>query len=273
MLAHSHYQQTSLPHVIDLANPYDGFNRNLYSSLFLAPLLGSLGFPCVLHGIDSIGPKNGVNPNKLLNALNKRIPTTLPEAVDQLSHAGWTYVDQSILSPQLYAQKQLRLAMVKRPLLATLEKLLMPIRGTSTHLVTGYTHPPYKQKMTDLMIASPMTHGVLFRGVEGSAQLSTTHRVRCRTIQGNHAQERFIEPPQCASQPDPIAPTDCLTDSMTAGLAALRGDDSPMRPILLHTGSSILDALGLMPYAKAWEKLETALCSKQALACWNKPNT
>ncbi|MBD98137.1 hypothetical protein CL648_04990 [bacterium] len=267
LLAHSHHVTTALPHVIDLANPYDGFNRNLYSSVFLAPLLGSIGFPCVLHGIDAIGPKNGVNPRKLLQAMNKNAPKSLSEAADQLGKTGWCYVDQSIFSPQLYQQKQLRLDMVKRPLLATLEKLLMPIRGESTHLITGYTHPPYKQKMTDLMHHSPATQGVLFRGVEGSLQLPLSKRVRCRTIQSNTHTEYFISPPPTLDAN--ATPDDCLADSISAGLAAFAGKESPMVTPLLHTGSSILDGLSLMPYNSAWSALNNALQSGQASAHWS----
>jgi len=266
LLNQSHHIQTRLPHVIDLANPYDGFNRNLYCGVFLAPLLGSIGFPCVLHGIDAIGPKNGINPSKLLQAMNKKTTHTLSEAAEQLMGNGWCYVDQSVFSPLLYAQKQLRLDMVKRPLLATLEKILLPIRGQSTHLITGYTHPPYKQKMTDLMAHSPMTQGTLFRGVEGSTQLSLTKRIRYRTVQLNTHAEHFLDPPNMPHNDAP--PHDCLADSIDTGIAALNGQPSPMRLILLHTGSAILDTLSLMPYATAWNALDNALQSGKALSHW-----
>ncbi|NBQ41825.1 MAG: hypothetical protein EBU23_04505, partial [Mycobacteriaceae bacterium] len=41
-----------------------------------------------------------------------------------------------------------RVAMVKRPVLATVEKLMVPVRARRTYLAASYTHPPYQAKMT-----------------------------------------------------------------------------------------------------------------------------
>ncbi len=43
--------------VVSLADPYDGFNRNLLVAPFIPPVLAELGLPTVSHGLDAVGPK------------------------------------------------------------------------------------------------------------------------------------------------------------------------------------------------------------------------
>jgi anthranilate phosphoribosyltransferase len=46
--------------VVDIADPYDGYNRCLPAAPFLSPLLAELGVPAVCHGLEAVGPKYGV---------------------------------------------------------------------------------------------------------------------------------------------------------------------------------------------------------------------
>ena len=47
--------------LINIADPYDGFSRNLPSSIFLLPVLAELGYPIISHGVLSVGPKYGLS--------------------------------------------------------------------------------------------------------------------------------------------------------------------------------------------------------------------
>ena len=58
----SQHLHTKLPLLIDLSNGYDGMNRHHNLTLFTAPLLASIGFPVILHGIDEVAPKKEVTP-------------------------------------------------------------------------------------------------------------------------------------------------------------------------------------------------------------------
>jgi anthranilate phosphoribosyltransferase len=114
----------------------------------------------------------------MLRALNIPIPTTLEEAHATLKETGWVYVDQSVSFPELHALTTLRTNMVKRPVLATIEKFLHPIQSQQRHiLVTGYTHPAYKDMTSKLLSDANKAHEfIFFRGTEGAAQLSLDRR-------------------------------------------------------------------------------------------------
>lgn len=188
--------ESDLPMIVDIANAYDGFNRNIFLGPFIAKALASLGIPTVLHGIDAVAPKYGINTYALLSELNIPLPSTLEDAHTQLKTEGWTYIDQSVSFPELHALKQLRTHMVKRPVLATIEKFLHPIHSKTRHiLVTGYTHPAYKDMTTHLLMDAKKAHEfIFFRGTEGSSQLSLDRRapfVKC--VQGTLT-DGFVSP-------------------------------------------------------------------------------
>ena len=174
----AHRIESDLPVILDIANAYDGFNRNIFLGPFIAAALAHLGIPTVLHGAHSVAPKFGINTATQLASLGVKQPTTLEEAHEQLTNKGWTYIDQSVSFPKLAALNTLRTEMVKRPVLATIEKFLHPIQSKHRHiLVTGYTHPAYKDMTTQLLADANKAHEfIFFRGTEGSSQLSMDRR-------------------------------------------------------------------------------------------------
>ena len=176
--SHAKRLQTNFPLIVDLAYGYDGFNRTPYLAPKLAMAFAKKGIPTILHGMDDVSPKFGNNSHKILTELGISIPTTLASALDMLHKEGWTYIDQRVFFPELYALKTLRTLMVKRPLIATVEKLLQPIRAKQGNFViTGYTHPPYKDKMLTLLRHQNRCDSfLLVRGKEGSPQLGFDKR-------------------------------------------------------------------------------------------------
>ena len=192
--ARSYHHSVSTPLLIDLSNPYDGFTRNPHYLLKLAPLLASIGFPTYIHGIDNIGPKFGLNFNKLLDHHNKNPFQSISQCISDLEDPdiAWTYIDQSVFFPDLFALKQLRIDMVKRPFISTIEKLLSPLRAERNYIITGYTHPPYKEKMATLISESAyFDGGLIVRGVEGSIQLPLDRKSRIYPLNNN---DFFINP-------------------------------------------------------------------------------
>jgi len=175
-LEKTNFIQTSQPLIIDLANPYDGFNRFCILP-FIAVVMATLGYPTVLHGVDEVGPKYGMTTSKMLKVLGYPRDYSLEQATEKLLALGFTYVDQSVFFPSLYALKTLRRNMLKRPLLATIEKLLLPIRAKKNYILTSYTHPPYKLTMSNLLKVNPIYENwMMVRGQEGSIQLPMDRR-------------------------------------------------------------------------------------------------
>ncbi len=160
----------SVDEVVDIADPYDGYLRNLPASSFVPIVLAECGVPAVLHGVDSVGPKYGVTHRKILNGLGIPVDLSPEEAVARINdpNIGWAYIDQKAFCPSLYDLIELRTLIVKRPVLTTVEVLVGPIRGQKkTHLITGYVHKPYPRLYALLARHAGFDSSLLIRGMEG----------------------------------------------------------------------------------------------------------
>ncbi|MCU7811937.1 MAG: anthranilate phosphoribosyltransferase [Candidatus Thiodiazotropha sp. (ex Notomyrtea botanica)] len=156
--------------VVSLADPYDGFNRNLPVAPFIPVVLAACGLPTVSHGLDTVGPKFGVTHRHVLQAAGINVDISLDDATARIAdpETGWSYVDQRTFCPGLHNLTQLRQRIVKRQALTTVEVLAKPITGRQkTHLVTGYVHKPYPAKYASLARYAKFEGCLLVRGTEG----------------------------------------------------------------------------------------------------------
>ena len=156
--------------VVDLSDPYNGFNRNLPVSAFLPAVLAACGVPAISHGVESMGPKFGATHHRVLAASGARVDATTEEVCARLADpdVGWAYCDQSVFNPRLHALAGLRSLIVKRPALTTVEVMAVPVRGRRrTHVVTGYVHKPYAPIYTMLARCAGFDTALIVRGIEG----------------------------------------------------------------------------------------------------------
>ena len=156
--------------VIDLADPYDGFNRMLPASPFLPAVLAACGVPAAAHGVERLGPKYGVTHRQVLRAAGQPVDLAMGEAAARLGDPalGWAYVDQKAYCPKLYDLIGLRTQIVKRPVITTVEVCIGPIRGRrKTHLVTGYVHKAYPRLYALLARQAGFDSALIVRGAEG----------------------------------------------------------------------------------------------------------
>ena len=156
--------------VVDIADPYDGFNRTLPASPFLPPVLAACGLAVVTHGVRIMGPKYGVTHRQVLDAAGVRVDLGSEEAAARVGDPliGWAYTDQEAFCPKLHNLATLRTLIVKRPALTTAEVLAGPVRGRlKTHLVTGYVHKPYPRIYALLARHAGFDTALIVRGVEG----------------------------------------------------------------------------------------------------------
>ncbi len=259
-----------VPAVVDLSAAYDGFNRTPFLLPFVACLLASVGVPCVLHGIDEISPKRGMNTAKLLQTAGKPTLLTLDaaKAAIESRSIGWAYVDQSLSFPDLFALKALRQAMVKRPVLSTLEKLLMPVQAKQTYLVTSYTHPPYRRVMSQLMQARPWAQGLLVRGIEGGIQLALDRQTPHILVSPSDVIEGYVKPEDFAIPPQELEFEAALDAQVVLdlGLDALRGQAGYAFDAILYQAAVVAKAFGFE--SAGVDQLRQSLSSGQALRHW-----
>ena len=156
--------------VVNLADPFNGFNRNLPVSAFLPAVLAACGVPAISHGVETMGPKFGATHHRVLAASGAQVGAS-PEAVrDRIGDPGigWAYCDHSVFNPGLHGLTGLRTLIVKRPALATVEVTAGPVRGRKrSHLVTGYVHKPYARVYAMLARHAGFDSALIVRGIEG----------------------------------------------------------------------------------------------------------
>ncbi len=168
--AQTHGVVAAVDEVVDIADPYDGYNRTLPASPFIPAVLAACGVHAVTQGVETMGPKYGCTHKRVLRAVGLRVDRMPHEVAARLAdpNVGWGYLDQSAMCPKLHALEGLRTLIVKRPALTTVEVALRAISGTKkTHLVTGYVHKPYPRIYALLARHAGYDSALLVRGVEG----------------------------------------------------------------------------------------------------------
>ena len=66
----------SVDEIVDLSDPYNGFNRNLPVSVFLPAVLAACGVTAISHGVESMGPKFGATHHRVLKASGAPVDST-----------------------------------------------------------------------------------------------------------------------------------------------------------------------------------------------------
>ncbi len=255
--------------VLDIADPYDGYNRTLPASPFLPAVLAACGVATVTHGMETVSPKFGVTHKQVLRAAGIAVDLSPSAVAQRLSDAatGWGYVDQAQYCPALHKLSDFRSLMIKRSAITTVEVIVGPVRGRlKTHLVTGYVHKPYPPIYAELARHSGFTTSLLVRGVEGGIipSLRQTgnffhydrhgdeYPFECDPLKQFDIQQEF----RAAPLPEHLTLASEVGTEMrkgenqavaqltaAAGLAALRGEAGATRDALIYAGTICLSHL------------------------------
>jgi len=253
--------------VVDIGDPYDGYNRTLPASPFVPAVLAACGVAAISHGVERMGPKNGVTHRQVLRAAGLPVDLSPRQAAERVGDPGigWAYVDQRDFCPKLHALTALRTLIVKRPAITTVEVLAGPLRGRlKTHLVTGYVHKPYPRIYALLARHAGFDSALLVRGVEGGVIPSLCNNGKVFRYRGlGEEQPEEIRPsdlgidqqvraPQIpealAAQESPggrVLDNDRVAKlAAEAGVAALAGQVGPTRESLVYGAALCLWHLG-----------------------------
>jgi len=261
LLDTSRSHTATVAEVVDIADPYDGYVRGLPASPFLPAVLAACGLPAVSHGAEAIGPKFGITHRKVLRAAGGNVDLQPIQAAARIDHPaiGWAYIDQRHFAPALHALAPLRVEMVKRPLLTTLDVLLGPVRGARrTHLVTGFVHKAYPRVYRMLARHSGFDSALIVRGVEGGVTPSLQQTARYSGYVGDtEVTEQRVDParfgiaeapsralPLPAEREQEFDPDAMAVAAANAGLAALEGGPGLTRDSLVFSAGLVLLHLG-----------------------------
>ncbi|MFD2573759.1 anthranilate phosphoribosyltransferase [Spirosoma soli] len=158
--------------LVQLAEPFDGVENSYLITPLLAQFFQKRGYGAVSVVGRSGGPKFTLNALDLYMHMGCQFLQSNHELDTPLEQYGWV-LDQKALSSALNRWVDRRRIAIKRPFLATLEKVLNPCHARI--LVTSVFHITYQMKMAELaMLAGFDAAIVLKRGLEGSLAPSTS---------------------------------------------------------------------------------------------------
>jgi len=163
-------------------DPFNGFNRHCPVSAFLPAVLAASGLATLSQGVKEMGPKFGVTHSQVLAEAGVNVDLSVQQAEDRLSdnELAWAFIDQKQATPQLYALQDLRTRMIKRPSLATLEKLIIPVKAQGkTHLQIGFVHKAYPPVLAQLANQVGFDSALIIRGIEGGILPTLRESANC----------------------------------------------------------------------------------------------
>ena len=281
----------ALDNVINVADPYDGYTRNIPSSLYILPLLAELGFPAFSQGVESVGPKYGCTHHKILKLAGLDVLLSDKEVCDKLENKkiGWGYIDQSIFAPKLYGLKDLRSEIIKRPVITTIEVLANPIKAKNTHFVTGYVHKPYPPIYLMLARNAGFDSSIVIRGTEGGIVPSLRQKANAHFYLNKDKNDELIEiepgkdldinqTVRAVKIPDEfekktkldkieikVDAQEIAKESLKLGMDALSGTAGPMRDCIALSTSIILQHVSQQSITDCFREINDVLDSGAAL--------
>jgi anthranilate phosphoribosyltransferase len=263
--------QTELPVIIDICDNYDGFNRYNNLAPFFAATIASCGYPCIIHGTNSVAPKFGVTSKNVLDTLNADTRKSMIDISHQLSNKeiGWGYLDQSAFHPLLYSLKTIRKEMVKRPFLATFEKMMQPVRAKNgNHLLTGFTHAHYKTEVAAQLKTQNTSYAALItKGLEGSSCPPLNRPTIQVRLANNIIQEDQIDPNNFLQDIHEQVPSKKVeaADAANEGMKALQGNKNEAYFQITYYVSMALGGFELENSEKIKQLIEDNLQSGKVL--------
>ncbi len=226
-----------------IADPFNGFNRHCPINAFLPAVLAASGLPTVSHGVEEMGPKFGVTHSQVLSEAGINTSLTTGQAKDRINQTdiGWAYLDQAQASPALFALQDLRTRMIKRPSLATLEKMVLAIKAKQkTHLQIGFVHKAYPDILAWMANHAGFDSALIIRGIEGGVLPTLREAANCFQSYTEIAEGCTIDPNSFGIKQEtrgvlPIASNEVTaSETLELGRQALDGKVGPAFDSLVY---------------------------------------
>ncbi len=277
--ARVHTEKVDTPLLVTLVDPFDGYSRHVSISAFLPAVLAACGTPCLIHGVETVGPKFGVTVHQVLKRFGEAAldPSRL---VSNIEEHGWGYADQSHYLPSLNRLIPLRNRIVKRTAITTFERVLSPVscKGQN-HLAIGYVHKAYPEIYAAIAQQAGFGFIHLHKGVEGGLMIAqnkpfarfsgrlddgsislskTAHDVGSAASVAPEGLERFDET---------LSNNARIALCRERGLDALKGEQGTAYHTLVAASANILCSVDAsLSYSDAVEKAREQIDNGQALA-------
>ena len=161
-------RKIALNNLLQIADPFDGFQRIPYFGFYAIPVLAELGLPTYGHSALPLPPKFGITFDELL-VNHYQFPKSGNCRIKKIEKFKFGYLSTADTHPTLENLRSIRTEIVKRPMLATLEKILMPLQAESkNYLATTYFHRGYEVSLTEIGKLSEFDRVIVGNGMEGT---------------------------------------------------------------------------------------------------------
>lgn len=275
MCAHIKPREVNVRLLIDLADPYDGFQRYPIYTPFVAALLASMGLPTYCHGVEKVAPKFGETIHKILDLAGKNPTRPTDDVIQDIeqSDISWGYLDLSVYAPELHGLLSLREKIVKRTFLATIEKLLQPLRSKRANLlVTGFVHTHYKDELAKLLKdKESLERALIVKGIEGSTQSDFRKESEHVVVKNGKWEGRNVKTFQIDYPKNEWKDCNSLAEyTLETGIAALKGEKNVARKIFLNQAMQIAGGLNVLSAEDALLSAKENLDSGKALRHWQR---
>jgi anthranilate phosphoribosyltransferase len=162
-------QEVKFDKLVQVAEAFDGFERTPLFTFYTIPLLAEMDLPAYGHSALPLPPKFGITfEDLLMNHYGVSADQTFEQRKTLIEKFRFGYLSTQQSHPKLAALKDLRSEIVKRPMLATMEKMLMPLKAKANYLATNYFHPGYEESMLAVAGMGGWDIAVVGNGMEGS---------------------------------------------------------------------------------------------------------
>ena len=273
---HTSRIETELPLLIDISDNYDGFNRFHNLAPFYAAAIASCGYPCLVHGTDTVAPKYGVTSKNVLDVCKSNTAKSGETILNQVSNpaVGWGYIDQSIFHPLLFNLKTIRKEMIKRPFLATFEKMMQPIRAKhGNHILTGFTHAHYRTEVAEQLKAqNKVAAAMVLKGLEGSSCAPLIRETIQVLVSDKGIVDQQINPKEFIDGEFSQLPAKAIRAEETAqeGMNALHGNRNEAFYQIIYYTAMVLSGFELESKETILKKIEANLLSGKVLEHFSK---
>ena len=161
-----------LDRLLQIADPFDGFNRVPYFGFYTIPVLAAIGLPTYGHSAPSLPPKFGITFEDILCQHYGVAPQgNHTRRIELIKESQFGYLNMQETHPPLERLRDLRMEIVKRTMLSTMEKMLMPLEAQTggNYLATSYFHRGYEIPMMAVAKLSKFDLTIVGNGAEGTS--------------------------------------------------------------------------------------------------------
>ncbi|MCY3728084.1 MAG: hypothetical protein OXF97_03670 [Nitrospira sp.] len=175
--------------VVDV--PVYAEKHNTYHACLPAAIVAaSAGATILFHSTDN--PTVSSDLPRVLAKLGIPVALQGQELVAELQQQGFAYLDLALYHPPLAKLLALREQLGAQNLFHQVARLLNPVRAHSQ--VVGVAHPPYLEKIPEVVNMIGGRRLLVFQGVEGFPELSMTTLTTMRELRDNRVTPLSLKP-------------------------------------------------------------------------------